>query len=50
MQKIITDWEIQFMAKSTQALNNFLQVKMALSIMYYPQMDGQTEQINQELE
>jgi hypothetical protein len=50
MQKIITDQGTQFAVKFTQALNDLLGVEMALSTTYHPQMDGQTERINQELE
>jgi hypothetical protein len=50
MQKIITDQGTQFVAKFTWALNDFLGVETALSTAYHPQMDGQTEWINQELE
>jgi hypothetical protein len=50
MQKIITDWGTQFTAKFTQALNSLLGTETASSTVYHPQMDGQTEGINQELE
>jgi hypothetical protein len=50
MQKIITEWGTQFVAKFTWALNDLLGVETALSTTYHPQMDGQTERINQELE
>jgi hypothetical protein len=49
-QKIITDRGTQFMAKFTHALNQLLGMETALSTAYHPQTDGQTEQINQELE
>jgi hypothetical protein len=49
-QKIITDQGTQFMAKFTCALNQLLGMETALSMAYHPQMDGQTEQLNQELE
>jgi len=31
-------------------LNNLLEIQMKLSTAYYPQIDGQMERINQELE
>jgi len=34
----------------TKKLNRMLEVEMRLSTAFYPQTDGQTEQINQELE
>jgi hypothetical protein len=49
-QKIIMDQGTQFVAKFTCALNQLLSMEMALSMAYHPQTDGQTEQINQELE
>jgi hypothetical protein len=48
-QKIIMDQGTQFMAKLTHALNQLLGMETALSMAYHPQMDGQTEQLNQEL-
>jgi hypothetical protein len=38
------------MAKFTHALNQLLGMETALSMAYHPQMDGQTERLNQELE
>jgi hypothetical protein len=49
-QKIITDRGTQFTAKFTRALNQLLGMETALSMAYHPQMDGQTEWLNQELE
>jgi hypothetical protein len=34
----------------THTLNQLLRMETALSMAYHPQMDGQTEQLNQELE
>jgi hypothetical protein len=49
-QKIFMDQGTQFAAKFTCILNQLLSMEMALSTTYHPQMDRQTEQINQELE
>jgi hypothetical protein len=49
-KKIITDQGMQFAAKFTCALNQLLGMETALSTAYHPQMDSQTERINQELE
>jgi transposase InsO family protein len=48
-QKIIMDQGTQFTAKFTHALNQLHRMEMALSTTYHPQMDGQTERLNQEL-
>jgi len=41
---------VQFVAEMMKELNNLLGIQMKLSMAYYPQTDGQTERINQELE
>ena len=38
------------MAELTKELNKMLGIEMRLSTAFYPQTDGQTEQMNQELE
>ena len=38
------------MAGMMKELNNLLEIQTKLSTAYYPQMDGQMERINQELE
>ena len=38
------------MAKLTKELNKMLGIKTNLLTAFHPQVDGQTEQINQELE
>jgi len=40
----------QFAAGVMKKLNRMLEIKTKLSIAYYPQMDRQTERVNQELE
>ena len=38
------------MARLMQELNGMLEIKSILSMVFHPQMNGQTERINQELE
>ena len=40
----------QFAAEITKELNRMLGIKTKLSIAFHPQIDGQTKQMNQELE
>ena len=40
----------QFVAELTKELNRMLGINTKLATVFYPQMDGQTEQMNQELE
>jgi len=47
---VILDRSPQFVAELTKELNRILGIEMRLSIVFYPQMDGQTERMNQELE
>jgi len=49
-ESIISDRRVQFAAGMTKELNNLLGIQTKLSTVYYPQTDGQTEWINQELE
>jgi len=44
------DRGVQFAAEMIKELKNLLGIQMKLSTAYYPQTDGQTERINQELE
>ena len=44
------DREPQFAAELTKELNRMLGIKTKLLTAFHPQTDGQTEQINQELE
>ena len=50
LESIISDRGVQFAAGMMKELNNLLGIQMKLSTAYYPQTDGQTERINQELE
>ena len=49
-EEIISDCGIQFVSQFMCELNKLLGIKTAASIAYYPQTDGQTEHINQEIE
>jgi len=49
-ESIILDREVQFVVGVMKELNNLLEIQTKLSTAYHPQMDGQTERINQELE
>ena len=49
-KSIVLDRGPQFAAELTKELNRMLGIKTKLSIMFYPQKDGQTERMNQELE
>jgi len=49
-ESIISDRGVQFAAGMMKELNNLLGIQTKLSTAYHPQMDGQTERINQELE
>ena len=48
--QIITDQGPQFMATFTRELYKLLQITRVLSTAYHPQMDGQMEWVNQEIE
>jgi len=49
-ESIISDRGPQFMAGLMRELNEMLGIKTKLSTAFYPQTDGQTERMNQELE
>jgi len=49
-ESIILDRGVQFTEGMIKELNNLLGIQTKLSMAYHPQMDGQTERINQELE
>ena len=50
LESIILDRGPQFTARLMRELNEMLGIKSKLSIVFYPQINGQTERINQELE
>ena len=47
--KIISDWGPQFAAKFQKELRRILRYKLALSLAYHPQTDGETKRVNQEI-
>jgi len=49
-ESIISDRGVQFTVGMMKELNNLLGIQTKLSTAYHPQMDGQMERINQELE
>jgi len=50
LESIISDRKPQFTAGLMRELNQMLGIKSKLSMAFYPQTDGQTERVNQELE
>ena len=50
LESIILDRGPQFVAGLMRELNRMLGIKSKLSMVFYPQTDGQTERMNQELE
>jgi len=49
-ESVVSDRGPQFAAELTKELNKILGIQTKLSMAFYPQTDGQTEQMNQELE
>ena len=49
-ESVVSDRGLQFVAGLMKELNKMLGIEMRLSTAFHPQMDGQTEQMNQELE
>ena len=49
-ESVVSDRGPQFAAELTKELNWMLGIEMKLSTAFYPQMDGQMEQMNQKLE
>jgi len=50
LESIVSDRGPQFVAELTKELNRMLGIETRLSTAFHPQTDGQTEQMNQELE
>jgi len=50
LESVVSDRGLQFVAELTKELNRILRIKTKLSTAFHPQMDGQMEQMNQELE
>jgi len=48
-QKILSNKELHFISKFIENLTKALKTKRTLFTVCYPQTDGQTEQINQEV-
>jgi len=49
-ESIILDRRLQFAAGLMRKLNRMLGIKNKILMVFYPQADGQTERVNQELE
>ena len=49
-ESMVSDKGPQFAAKMTKELNKMLVIETKLLTSFHPQTDGQTEQMNQELE
>ena len=49
-ESVVSDRGPQFVAELMKELNQILGIKTKLSTVFHPQTDGQTEQMNQELE
>ena len=50
LESVVLDRGPQFTAELTRELNRILEIKTKLLMAFYPQTDGQTERMNQELE
>ena len=50
LESIVSDRGPQFAAELIKELNKMLEIETRLSTAFHPQIDGQTERINQELE
>ena len=50
LESVVSDRRPQFAVELTKELNRMLEIETKLSTAFYPQTDGQTKQMNQELE
>ena len=50
LESVVSDRRPQFVADLMKKLNRVLGIETRLSTAFYPQTDGQMEQMNQELE
>jgi transposase InsO family protein len=50
LRVVLSDRGSQFTARFTRELYKLLGIELAMSMAYHPQIDGQTEHVNQELE
>ena len=48
-KEVISDRGPQFVSNFMRGLSEILGIKIAASMAYHPQMDGQTEHVNQEV-
>src|SRR5882724_13111520 len=49
-KEVISDRRTQFVSNFTQSLSHLLGIRVAASMAYHPQTDGQTKRVNQEVE
>src|SRR5467141_5346123 len=49
-EEVISDRGMQFISNFTRSLSQLLGIRVAASMAYHPQMDGQTKRVNQEVE
>jgi len=50
LESVVSDRRLQFAVKLTKELNRMLGIEKKLSTVFHLQTDGQTKQMNQELE
>ena len=48
-EEVISDQGTQFVSNLTHSLGQLLKIRLAAATTYHPQMDGQMEQVNQEV-